>query len=386
GVSDPLSSSRYRLKCISHYNYKIDIADKENKRETGKNCSRPPTIENGDTTTFLEKGYTSGSFVEFKCQKFYAMEGQNRSFCDNGNWTKAPLCLEQQGGVRKHDQSLKAVAEARIQRGAITSAGFTWSTTRMTLLSCFIIQLLWAFCAQGQEITCDPPLVTNGTFQPQKRVFREEDVIRVDCNPGFHFETDNMEKTAECTKNGWLPIPRCILKLCDYPHIENGRLTGYYKNHSKKDFPVRLGVTIFYRCLDGYVSKSESTWNLIRCTADGWDPMPKCLKKCSPIWLSNGRFLILWQKYYKEGDEISYVCDHEYVPENQQAKVTCTKNNWMPTPRCILNRFQGKMGRSLLPKEPEDVFSPVPGSLTRIDDQSLLSGAGSPHAGSLRLS
>lgn len=51
--------------------------------------------------------------------------------------------------------------------------------------------------------------------------------------------------------------------------------------------------------------------------------------------------------------------------------------------------FQGKMGRSLLPKEPEDVFSPVPGSLTRIDDQSLLSGAGpsgSPHAGSLRLS
>ncbi|XP_074818450.1 complement factor H-like [Natator depressus] len=285
GVSDPLSSSRYRLKCISHYNYKIDIADKENKRETGKNCSRPPTIENGDTTTFLEKGYTSGSFVEFKCQKFYAMEGQNRSFCDNGNWTKAPLCL---------------------------------------------------------EITCDPPLVTNGTFQPQKRVFREEDVIRVDCNPGFHFETDNMEKTAECTKNGWLPIPRCILKLCDYPHIENGRLTGYYKNHSKKDFPVRLGVTIFYRCLDGYVSKSESTWNLIRCTADGWDPMPKCLKKCSPIWLSNGRFLILWQKYYKEGDEISYVCDHEYVPENQQAKVTCTKNNWMPTPRCILNKICGR--------------------------------------------
>ncbi|KAG6933759.1 complement factor H [Chelydra serpentina] len=128
-------------------------------------------------------------------------------------------------------------------------------------------------------MTCDPPAVTNGAFQPPKSVFREKDVIRVDCNRGFHFETDNREKTAECTKNGWLPIPRCILKLCDYPHIENGRLTGYYKNHREKDFPVRLGVTIFYRCLDGYVSKSERTWNLIRCTADGWDPMPKCLSK-----------------------------------------------------------------------------------------------------------
>uniref|UniRef100_A0A674IZJ5 Sushi domain-containing protein n=1 Tax=Terrapene triunguis TaxID=2587831 RepID=A0A674IZJ5_9SAUR len=61
------------------------------------------------------------------------------------------------------------------------------------------------------------------------------------------------------------------------------------------------------------------------------------LEKCSPIWLANGKFLILWQKYYKEGDEISYVCDHEYIPENQQAKVTCTKNNWTPTPRCIFN-------------------------------------------------
>uniref|UniRef100_A0A8C3STW6 Sushi domain-containing protein n=1 Tax=Chelydra serpentina TaxID=8475 RepID=A0A8C3STW6_CHESE len=120
------------------------------------------------------------------------------------------------------------------------------------------------------------------------------------------------------------------VKLCDYPHIENGRLTGYYKNHREKDFPVRLGVTIFYRCLDGYVSKSERTWNLIRCTADGWDPMPKCLSK----------FLILWQKYYKEGDEISYVCDHEYIPEYQHAKVTCTKNNWTPTPRCIFNSKQ----------------------------------------------
>ncbi|XP_039339488.1 complement factor H-like isoform X2 [Mauremys reevesii] len=241
----------------------------------------------------------------------------------------------------------------------------------------------------SREITCDPPAVTNGTFQPQKRVFREDDVIRVDCNRGFHFDTDNREKTAECTKNGWLPIPRCSLKLCDYPHIENGRLTGYYKNHREKDFPVRLGVTIFYRCLDGYVSKSESTWNLIRCTADGWDPMPKCLKKCSPIWLANGRFLILWQKVYKEGDDISYVCDHEYIPENQQAKATCTKNNWMPTPRCIFNRFQGKMGQTLLPREPEDVFSPIPGSLTRIDDPSLLPGAGpsgTPHTGSLSLS
>uniref|UniRef100_A0A674JN54 Sushi domain-containing protein n=1 Tax=Terrapene triunguis TaxID=2587831 RepID=A0A674JN54_9SAUR len=136
-------------------------------------------------------------------------------------------------------------------------------------------------------------------------------------------------------QNGSVPV-----KLCDYPHIENGRLTGYYKNHREKDFPVRLGVTIFYRCLDGYVSKSESTWNLIRCTADGWDPMPKCLKKCSPGHLENGRFLSSYSKTYKEGDEISYECADEHSPKNLQYKVTRTKNDWSPTPRCILKNMQ----------------------------------------------
>ncbi|KAL7984828.1 hypothetical protein Chor_003398 [Crotalus horridus] len=62
--------------------------------ERGKNCSGPPRIENGDITTLSEKQYRSGSSVEFRCQKYYAMEGQNRSFCDNGTWTKVPICLD----------------------------------------------------------------------------------------------------------------------------------------------------------------------------------------------------------------------------------------------------------------------------------------------------
>uniref|UniRef100_A0A8D2IZQ8 Sushi domain-containing protein n=1 Tax=Varanus komodoensis TaxID=61221 RepID=A0A8D2IZQ8_VARKO len=62
--------------------------------ERGKNCSHPPTIQNGDIVTWYQEQYTSGSSVEFKCQKYYAMEGHNKSFCDNGNWTKVPACLE----------------------------------------------------------------------------------------------------------------------------------------------------------------------------------------------------------------------------------------------------------------------------------------------------
>ncbi|XP_044281388.1 complement factor H-related protein 1-like [Varanus komodoensis] len=62
--------------------------------EGGKNCSRPPTLENGDIISSSQEWYPSGSSVEFKCQWYYAMEGPNKSFCDNGSWTKKPACLE----------------------------------------------------------------------------------------------------------------------------------------------------------------------------------------------------------------------------------------------------------------------------------------------------
>uniref|UniRef100_A0A8C0GCV5 Sushi domain-containing protein n=1 Tax=Chelonoidis abingdonii TaxID=106734 RepID=A0A8C0GCV5_CHEAB len=146
----------------------------------------------------------------------------------------------------------------------------------MPLLSCIVIQFLWALCANGQ------------------------------------------------------------VKLCDYPHIENGRLTGSYKNHREKDFPVRLGVTIFYRCLDGYVSKSESTWNLIRCTADGWDPMPKCLKICRRTEVPHGYFYETKNRFGLN-EKATYRCQIGYMtPEgNETGEIQCLEEGWSPFPECI---------------------------------------------------
>ncbi|XP_065265986.1 complement factor H-like [Emys orbicularis] len=192
--------------------------------------------------------------------------------------------------------------------------------------------------AVNAEIRCDPPTVTNGTYHPKKKVFRELEVIRVDCNQGFHFETDNRDRRAECTKNGWLPVPRCILRPCDYPHIENGALTDYYENHKERAFPAQLGVSIYYRCLTGYISESKTPWPPITCTKTGWSPAPKCLKKCSTGRLENGRFLSGYWNTYKEGDEISYECS-----DNLRTKVTCTKNGWSPTPSCTSNKICEKV-------------------------------------------
>uniref|UniRef100_A0A452HB71 Sushi domain-containing protein n=1 Tax=Gopherus agassizii TaxID=38772 RepID=A0A452HB71_9SAUR len=60
---------------------------------TGEKCGRPPTIENGDITTLSLKEYAFGSSVEYRCQHYYIIEGDRKSYCYNGIWTKVPVCL-----------------------------------------------------------------------------------------------------------------------------------------------------------------------------------------------------------------------------------------------------------------------------------------------------
>uniref|UniRef100_A0A8C4W6D8 Sushi domain-containing protein n=1 Tax=Gopherus evgoodei TaxID=1825980 RepID=A0A8C4W6D8_9SAUR len=140
----------------------------------------------------------------------------------------------------------------------------------------------------------------------------------------------------EIPHNMWVLEAGNSVRPCDYPHIENGALTEYYEYYKERAFPAQLGVGIYYRCLDGYVSEREERWPLIRCTKVGWSPAPKCLKKCSPGYLENGRFLSSYWNTYKEGDEISYVCS----THNLETRVTCTKNGWSPTPTCTSTKCE----------------------------------------------
>ncbi|XP_075792821.1 complement factor H-like isoform X2 [Pelodiscus sinensis] len=372
--------------------------------ETGKKCGRPPVVANGDMTTFAQKEYASGSLVEYTCQKFYSLKGQNKSFCDNGNWIEIPVCedpciisqeemqnhgielTEAYNGtqyVQYHDfvvfncksghipQALLSISNftvqcnsgniayphcnkdelgrcgpaPSIQNGDIISEqlpvyaagssveykcqrfhGMTGSKT----ITCRLGK--WTAPPICSEIRCDSPTVTNGTYHPLRRVFREEDTISVTCNAGFHFDTNNRNNISECTKTGWIPFPRCTRRPCDYPHIENGALSRTYEYYREQMFPATLGRTIHYQCDQGYTPKTNERYSI--CTKEGWDPKPQCLKICDTNYLANGHFLLRYWRY-KEDDEISYECWRDYRPENPEAKAVCTKNNWMPPPRCI---------------------------------------------------
>ncbi|XP_044884916.1 complement factor H-like isoform X3 [Mauremys mutica] len=310
--------------------------------ETGKNCSRPPTIENGDITTFLEKGYTSGSFVEFKCQQFYAMEGQNRSFCDNGNWTKAPLCLEPCAiSVEEMENQMVELngrpnenisqwvylkrgdfLELRCKPGYVLATNLSQSTF---MVQCNGNPIVYPKC---KEIVCDPPGVVNGRFRPQRNMYRDGDVLIITCNHGFHI--NNEQDTAECTKNGWLPPPGCSNATCSAPHkVPNADIVN------DKEGRYLPGDRVQYKCREGFESMES---NYVICEDGEWSQPPICKEaagKCGPPpTTDHGDTIDFAKPVYDSGSIVQYRCKSFHAMRGSEF-VHCESGQWTNPPVCL---------------------------------------------------
>lgn len=68
-------------------------------------------------------------------------------------------------------------------------------------------------------------------------------------------------------------------KACDYPAIENGKLSGSLEHFKNYYFPMRFGQHADYYCHDGYSTPSGEPWDQTICSERGWSPEPKCLSK-----------------------------------------------------------------------------------------------------------
>ncbi|XP_039375093.1 coagulation factor XIII B chain-like [Mauremys reevesii] len=257
--------------------------------ETGKNCSRPPTIENGDITTFLEKGYTSGSFVEFKCQLFYAMEGQNRSFCDNGNWTKAPLCLEP--------------------------------------------------CAISVEEMENQKVELNGRPNEnisQRVYLKRGDFLELRCKPGYELATNLSQSTFTVQCNG-NPIvyPECKAP-CSLTKQQLETKNLLLSNRRRHAQLIQSEHTLEFMCREGYILTIPS----VRKCVNGHMDLPSCIsvknrKNCSrPPTIENGDITTFLEKGYTSGSFVEFKCQLFYAMEGQNRSF-CDNGNWTKAPLCL---------------------------------------------------
>nr|XP_038039006.1 complement factor H isoform X1 [Anas platyrhynchos] len=281
----------------------------------------------------LNQEYSFGQVVEFECNKKYRLVGSKEIHCSSdGRWdSDVPQCQDiicnvpaiPHGFVRNSKSSYKE--SEQLQFGC--EEGYTFGERADALCT----ESGWHPTPYCTEILCSPPRVPNGNFRPQEDSYREGATITIDCNPGYHLRTLSGKNTARCTSRGWVPAPDCVEKPCDYPVIENGKIS---ERMAHSYFPKRIGQYVDYYCHNGYLAPNGERVVRIYCSKGGWNPEPKCLKTCSVTHLENGYFRYNHDTY-TEGERIQYACNPDYRTESAGGEVTCTKNGWSPFPRCI---------------------------------------------------
>ncbi|NXX94416.1 CFAH factor, partial [Centropus bengalensis] len=285
----------------------------------------------------LGREYSFGQVINFECKAKYKIVGSKEIICSsNGKWNSdVPQCQEivcdvpkiQHGYVHSPKPSYKE--SEQLQFGCDEGYGYGERAN----VQC--TESGWNPTPYCTEIICTRPRFANGNFRPQQDRYIVGDTITIQCNPGYHFKTLTGKTTAECTKNGWVPDPGCIQKPCDYPVIENGRLSGNLDSYRHRYFPMSFGQHVHYYCIKGYSSPGGEYWVEIVCSELGWTPEPKCLKTCEVKYLENGHFLNNYKHVYKEGERGNYVCNIDYQTAHEDGEVLCTKDGWSPPPRCI---------------------------------------------------
>ncbi|XP_077784468.1 complement factor H isoform X2 [Podarcis muralis] len=334
-------------KMLSHTNYRDCRADGWSNDvphcEVTK-CFPVKAPENGRILMTgvqdLDQEFLFGQVLRFECSGSFKIQGSEQIFCTaHGNWSDdVPRCVEitcqeenidhgyilnpkklYKEGDRVHFSCSNGYKHAERSDATCTRNG--WSSR----LACI-------------EIVCSQPQVENGDYHPKESYYEYQDTIETECEPGYQLQ--NRQSTSTCTETGWSPPPICIPKNCGYIRIENGQLSDSYEYYPNYYFPRRVGQTVDYRCRDGFLPRNKETWGRSSCTKLGWNPEPKCFKKCDiPRLLAHGTFNVHNRQKFIEGDEISYSCEVGYDPINQQAKAMCTKNGWSPTPRCNVKKI-----------------------------------------------
>ncbi|NXS35338.1 CFAH factor, partial [Pomatostomus ruficeps] len=279
--------------------------------------------------------YSFGQVVNFECNAKHKLVGAAELICSaNGKWSdEVPQCEEiicdlpeiPHGYVR----SLKKSYRENELMQYFCEEGYKYGNRADALCT----ESGWKPAPYCTEVVCSNPVISFGNFKPQKDKYILGNRITVKCDDGYHFKVTTGGNTAECTKNGWVPDPACVRKPCDYPHIENGKLSSTYEYYRWYYFPRRFGQTVDYYCLDGYSTPTGDYWVRVYCSERGWSPEPKCLKTCSIRELENGYIPRRGpDEFYKEGETARYGCNNDYQAEHEE--VTCTRNGWAPTPRC----------------------------------------------------
>ncbi|XP_069497604.1 complement factor H-like isoform X3 [Ambystoma mexicanum] len=306
-----------------------------------KKCVQFPAPKGGKivlTGTYDVDGEIAvGHVLRFECDSPEARPVPNEVYCtQEGEWStplvecKEISCTEPdiQGGVitNKKDRFKK---NEKLQ--FICNPGFKYDGRDPECT-----EQGWNPAPYCKEVLCYYLTLENGEMLPKQETYNEGETVDVQCITGFVTLYSHTSRPT-CTKSGWVPPPRCESKACDFPDIENGRVSGWgHYNFPGQYFPMQKGRVIAFYCYQGFATSNGDADGSIRCTENGWIPSPTCLRTCSYPSERNVH-IDLESTRYTVGRSVTYVCDSGFTnPEGSvHGSIECQPNGVFSKANCM---------------------------------------------------
>ncbi|KAK4820212.1 hypothetical protein QYF61_021717 [Mycteria americana] len=287
------ASKTYRNEDMSRSNYLPPYLVLEMQQD----CTSPPVIKNGVVLGPLLTRYKNGSSVEYGCQRYHFLDGPSTAYCERGNWTEQPTCLEP-------------------------------CTLNVTDMNNNNIELKW---------------------RQEELIFLHGDLIEFECKQGYSFLQTTMPSPGRTQCNhGRLKYPKCIMQAerfsnaipaptekCDSPpSIANGALTlpplSQYDN----------GSSVQYSCSDYHFLQGSER---IYCSEGQWTSPPVCIEPCTLSKNEMDKNNVLLQGFYENqvyfyhGDYVGFYCKQNHFGAESGTtlfQVQC-KRGQLTYPRCV---------------------------------------------------
>ncbi|XP_078500051.1 complement factor H-like isoform X2 [Lissotriton helveticus] len=316
----------------------------------GSNCGPVPPLLNGDIEGISKPSYPSGTVVEYKCQSYHKILGDNKVTCKNGAWSALPECLEPCTASREEmdknniifrwsdQQKLYTEHEQPIEFICKSNDYITHQDSPALRTKCIRGKLLYPTCIAKGSCTPSSQEMDPKNIIPlnENAEIKNGNMAEFACKPGF-YKKPNQVMRVKCVK-GKLDYPECdnTPPVCSRPPlVPHGKLVGDVKNEYNQDSSIE------YICDEDY--DLEGTRSLI-CFGGTWSgDVPQCIQPCH---LSKDEmdknFLELYQpedisKAVKHKTSVPFKCKEGYVTgPNSELFLQC-KNGTITYPSCVID-------------------------------------------------
>ncbi|KAM4022037.1 complement factor H [Anomaloglossus baeobatrachus] len=306
-----------------------DSKDKTDNRERCARAHNPRYAEIRD----LKQIYYSNDKVTIECNIGYKMYGSATIQCIDGIWEQPPECY----GVKECRSQLS------ISNGDLTadSRKDKYVTGDVVKYDCnpgfhisgsseiICVNGQWSGSPECTEDSCiKAPEIDYATVNEEK-TYKHSERAEYTCKIGYGFSGGN---SAQCVKGKWMNVPTCVVTFCTRPPaVPNSTNSGQNKNK------FISGEKVTYSC-DALYSLEKSSAGEAKCEKSEWINVPECRKigdQCGvPPTVQFGDTIGIRKTSYKSNDYVEYKCPNFYLLKGEKI-VRCLNGVWGEAPVCL---------------------------------------------------